>query len=223
MPPVVNPAATIPYEIASDIEYAERSMRSFDKCAFKDGRRARRSAHDAVEAYGRVWGKLKGRQPFGLDSCRPYSVCFGLSIPKRLPDDPVIQEDYVRLQPGDWMRVPFRRVVGRVAAVNHARVRVTTAERLSSENRSHSSTYYLNHLYTSCDLVRDTMERIRCACRRRPRRAGRCRGSQSSGSRPRHAARTVLAFAWIIYSNWPTTSMLSCRTRTILIPSCMTK
>jgi hypothetical protein len=208
MPPVTNPAATIPYEIASDIEYAERRLASFDKWAFNDRNRAMMGIINAVDSYGRVWGKLAGRQGFSLNRGRPYAVHIGLWVKERLPEDVVVakaievasalaefeanpltypkgdkealrrellrkdgivslvkalgdlvrdrvQKDYVRLQPGDWVRVSFGHVVGRVTAIGHCRVRATTAERLSSFGHARE-----HHRYTSWDLVRNTLEKI---------------------------------------------------------------
>lgn len=210
MPPVVNPAATIPYEIASDIEYAERRLELFDKWAFSDHHRAADNFIQALDAFGRIWGKLTGRPGFSIQRARPYAIqsndWYGLTPPlvdavmqkavevaaeftdfcahplaslkgidkQSLRNETarqerllrgakglgelvrdLIQQDYIRLQPGDWVRVPYWYVVGRVAAVNHARVRVTTAERFSSMDRINTG-----YRYTSWDLVRVTLDKI---------------------------------------------------------------
>lgn len=211
MSPVVNPAAYIPYEIASDIEYAERRLGSFEKWAFNDHKRAARGIIDAVEAYGRAWGKLLGTKEFSMDPCRPYDIrilkpfsCLSEPLPAdsivtqavevasafaELEANPLaslkgidkqtlhteiarqgrllrmvkelgdlvrdrVQEDYVRLQPGDWVRVSYWHVVGRVSAVVHCRARVTTDPRRSDMSRIHT-----NHSYTTWDLVQQTLEK----------------------------------------------------------------
>jgi len=209
---VIHSVASIPYEIARDIEYAESRLESFVRWAFSDHNRATMSVINAVDALGRVWGKLAGTTGFTVSRGRPYPILLGPPFAyaaEPLPADPVVdkavevsaafaefrenplvqgkgvskekliselarrdrlrtlvgelgdlvrdlvQEDYVRLRPGDWVRVPFCQVVGRVSAVGHCRVRVTTAERLSNVDRIRE-----HHLYTRWDLTRNTLEAI---------------------------------------------------------------
>ena len=113
MSPVVNPAATIPYEIAADIEYAERRLDSFDKWAFNDHNRALTSIVDAVDAYGRVWGRLLHRQGFSVKRSRPYEVYIGLWVRECIPDDAVVEKAVeVSSAIAEFEAKPFARLKG---------------------------------------------------------------------------------------------------------------
>tara|TARA_R110000772_G_scaffold103600_3_gene204707 strand:+ start:55549 stop:56073 length:525 start_codon:yes stop_codon:yes gene_type:complete len=95
MPPTIRPAATIPYEIASDIEYAERHLRSFDRLAFSDHKQAVENIRRAVDAYGRLWGRLVGLNGFLMDECLPFPIRLarnGSYVPEPLPVDPIVEK-----------------------------------------------------------------------------------------------------------------------------------